>query len=237
MSKNILYIAKPIPSQLLLESKLKFVLPDILKIGVTTDDLHKRERELMGVNSPFKIAMIMAWTLPNAEVVEKELHRQRDESRLDGEFFSDAKGTLIERIATFIKTYHPDAKLIELGETTDSIAANEAERKEAHARIRDELIPALEKLGLLFFVNKKGRGGYTEVGDYKLYVGLRTQDRYTMGINRRTGCKKSPEDAMKDFSLHSGKDDYSGARIGQIGLKSLADIIEQIATYKASLKP
>jgi hypothetical protein len=236
MSKNILYIAKPIPSQLLLESKLTFVLPDILKIGVTTDDLYKRERELMGTNSPFKIAMVMAWSLPNAEIVEKELHHQRDESRLDGEFFSDAKGTLIEYINTFMEAYHPKAKPIQLEETADALAANEAERRETDARIRDELIPALKKLGLSFVVNKKGRGGYTQVGDYKLYIGLRSQGRYTMGMNTRTGRNKTPEEAMNDFSLHSGKDDYAGSRVGQIGLKSLADILDQIATYKDSLE-
>ena len=235
--KNTLYIAEPLFSEKLQRFDSESAFPPIKKIGITTDLPQRRERELLGTLSPVKVAIVKAWTGINARSVESMLHTILDNSRLDGEYFWDGNETLVEAVCSFIETYHPEAKEINIGDDADVKEASEAAEKKKEQRIYSEVVPCLEKLGITSKVAKNERGVWFALGDYKFFLGGRTGGRYTLTIWSQN---KSTEEALQDFpgaqelAAHGVEESPRRARISMASLESIA---ESLSEYMSGQPP
>jgi hypothetical protein len=231
MSQNTLYIAEPVFSEKLQKFDSESAFPPIKKIGITTDHPERREKELLGTNSPVKISIVKAWSNIDARKVESMLHTILDNIRLDGEFFWDGNETLVEAVTDFIKTYHSEAKEIAISNDADVSAATEAVQKKNVQRIYTEVIPVLDNLSIKYSITKNGKSVKFQLGQYNLAVSGRTGDRYTLTIWSKT---KTTEQALSDFensqelSANSSEDSNRRARIP---MSSLPVIIESIKRF------
>lgn len=118
-TQNTIYIAEPIFSEKLQRFDSNASFPPIKKIGITTDDPERREKELLGTISPAKIKIVKAWTGLDARAIESFIHRFLDNLRLDGEYFWDGNETLVESLTEFIEEYHSEATEVTLQEAAD----------------------------------------------------------------------------------------------------------------------
>lgn len=234
--QDTLYIAEPLYSAKLLEFDSEASFPSIKKIGITTGEPSKREKELLGTKSPVKIAIRKAWGKINAREVETMLHDLLNNCRLDGEYFWDGNETLIDSVSSFIERYYPDATVL-VGEDDSEVKAAEKAQTDSRAvRVFEELIPELERLNIDYKVNSKGIGVIGYLGDYKIRVGTRQNDKYTFYVYSK---KKTNEEALDDFpgtespSFRS-KDPEESTKKAMMGLKTLKQIFESIESYVIS---
>tara|TARA_R100001377_G_scaffold60217_3_gene36451 strand:- start:1168 stop:1563 length:396 start_codon:yes stop_codon:yes gene_type:complete len=113
----------------------------------------------------------------------------------------------------------------------DVKAATEAVEKKSSQRIFTEVLPELDKLSLKYTLTKNKKGIRFNLGPYKLSIGLRTGERYTMTIWSKT---KNTEEALSDFpnsqelSPHGSVDSSRQARIP---MSDLSTILESIRWY------
>jgi len=231
MSQNTLYIAEPIFSEKLQKFDRESAFPPIKKIGITTDNPQRREKELLGTNSPVKISIVKAWSDIDARKVESMLHTILDNTRLDGEYFWDGNETMVEAVTDFINAYHPEAKEIVISDEADVTAAMEAVQKKNAQRIYTEVIPVLDELSIKYNITKNEKSVKFRLGEYSLALSGRTGGRYTLTIWSKT---KTTEQALSDFE-HSqelsanGSDDSN--RRARIPMSGLPVIIESISKY------
>lgn len=227
---NTIYIAEPIYSEKLQKFDPDSSFPPIKKIGITTDNPERREKELLGTISPVKIAIVKAWTGINARAIESMLHAILDNSRLDGEYFWDGNETLVDAVTDFINAYHPDAQEITITDDSDVKAAAKAVLEKNSQRIYSEVVPELEELGIEYKITKNEKGVRFRLGDYRLHIGGRTGGRYTLTIYSNN---KTTDDAMKDFigsqelSSTGTEDSSRRARIPMAKLDEIIDTLRQ----------
>lgn len=235
-TQNTLYIAEPIFSATLSRFDSEITFPPIKKIGITTDHPERREKELLGTMSPVKISIVKAWTNIDAKKVESMLHTLLDNTRLDGEYFWDGNETLVDAVSDFMTVYHPDAKEIIITDDPDAKAASVELNNIQAKRIASEVVPLLNDAGIAYKINKSEKGVLVQLGDYKLRIGAKTSDRYTLTIFSK---KKSSEDALLDFvgsqelsSLSNG----DTSRKARIPMSKIDTIMDSIKQYKDHLK-
>mgnify|MGYP000900580130 CR=1 FL=1 len=234
--QNTIYIAEPIFSERLQRFDSDASFPPIKKIGITTDLPQRRERELLGTLSPVKVAIVRAWTGVDARKVESMLHTILDNSRLDGEYFWDGNETLVDAVSRFIATYHPEAVPIQIGDDQDVKEAAAAVSRGLEQRIYTEVVPQLDQLGIAHKVTKNERGVWIALGDYRLHLGGRAGDRFTLTI---WSPSRSTDQALRDFpgaqeiAAHGSEDSSRRARIPMTRLEA---ILDSLIAYRASLE-
>jgi len=228
--QNTIYIAEPIFSAKLQRFDSNASFPPIKKIGITTDDPERREKELLGTVSPAKIKIVKAWTGLDARAIESFIHRFLDNLRLDGEYFWDGNETLVDSLTEFIEEYHSDATEITLQEAADVTAASNADNKKQSERIVLEVVPRLNRLKITHNIARNGKVVRFTLGDYnKLTIGAKTNGRYTFTVFSRT---RSTDQALSDFpgsqgiAAHGSEESPRRARI------PMADLDDIFASLK-----
>ena len=232
-AQNTLYIAEPIFSEKLQRFDSDAAFPPIKKIGITGDP-QRRERELLGTNSPVKVSIVKAWSgIDDVGKVESMLHALLSNTRLDGEYFWDEEETLVDAVEQFVESYHPTAEAVELSDDSDVKAATQAMVEENLNRINAEVAPELKALDIQYDVGtgsrRKGSFAKFDLGDYTLRLGTRTGGRYTLTIFSET---KNTEDALRDFpGAQSAGFSAGGKRKARISLSQLDRILDSIKQY------
>jgi hypothetical protein len=231
--QNTLYIAEPIFSELLQNFDSEASFPPIKKIGITTDHPKRREKELLGTKSPVKISIVKAWTGLNARSVETMLHTILDNTRLDGEYFWDGNETLVDAVTGFINTYHPDADEIIIDDDLDVKAASASVTKKNSRKIYEKVVPELERLKIKYIVTQSENSVRFKLSDYRLDLGVRTGDRYTLTIWSKS---KTTEETLEDFpgsqelSANSTEDSSRRGRIPMTSLESILSSLKQFTS-------
>ncbi len=230
-NQNTLYIAEPIFSETLQKYGKDISFPPIKKIGITTDHPQRREKELLGTSSPVKVSIVKAWEVENSINIETMLHSILDNSRLEGEYFWDGNDTLIDAVTDFLNTYHSEAKEIQINENKDVKAASNAMHKKNAERLYDELVPWLEEKEFKYTIGKNGKGLYFHINDYKLSIGGRSGDRFTLTIWSK---RKTSDEALNDFENSqelSSNSTGDSNRKARIPMSSLNEILASISNY------
>ncbi len=74
-------------------------LPNDKKIGITTDNVHNRQRALSRTKSPLGFVMLYAWKVDmEARLIEKTLHDLFKDQRITGEWFRDEGETVADGV-------------------------------------------------------------------------------------------------------------------------------------------
>lgn len=234
--QNTLYIAEPLFSQRLQDFDKEASFPPIKKIGITSGDPGKREKELLGTVSPVKIAIRRAWGNIDAREVETMLHDLLDNARLDGEYFWDGNESLIDSVSTFISRYYPQAVLL-VGEDDPEVRAAEKAAGEAKIlKVAEELEPAIQGLGLKYDLVGSRKAVRIFLDGYTLRIGARSGDKYSMYV---LSSDKSAEQALADFpgtdvpAFRSEKDPEERKKKAVMGMRHLDEILGCIQAYLA----
>lgn len=234
--QNILYIAEPLFSASLLKVDSEISFPPIKKIGITTGNPGRREKELLGTISPVKISIVKAWSAIDANSVELMLHKLLDNSRLDGEYFWDGNETLVDAVTNFISSYHPEAKEMVIADDSDVEAASAALNSIHTKRISSEVVPLLDELGIEYKITKNEKGVLLKLDDYKLRIHPKNAGRYTLTIFSKI---KSTENALADFVGSQELSDFSrddGTRKARIPMSKIEIIMDSLKQYKSNVK-
>ena len=95
------------------------------KIGITTDNVDKRAKQLGKTKSPIGYTMIKAWKFEgDSRKVETTLHSLFADQRTEGEWFSDEKDTIIDGVVSFMDllgSYGISVEEIDLDNSSKSI--------------------------------------------------------------------------------------------------------------------
>jgi len=237
--QNTLYIAEPLFSQRLQDFDRDSIFPPIKKIGITTGDPQRRERELLGTVSPVKVAIRAAWgNLPALEV-ETMLHELLDNCRLDGEYFWDGNESLIGSVTAFIHRYYPEAVVLVGAEDPEIKAADKAVDEAKALRVSEQLEPAVQGLGVRYELNANRKGVRIYLDGYTLRIGARGSDKYTFYV---FSADKTVEQALTDFpgtetpSFRSEKDPEERTKKAMMGMRHLDEIMDSIKNYLAKIR-
>ena len=104
--------------------------------------------------------------------------------------------------------------------------------KKNSQRIYEEVVPELEELRINYRVTKNEKGVRFSLGDYRLHLGGKTGDRYTLTIWSKI---KSSEEAIEDFpgsqelSAHSTEESDRRARIPLASFNQILDSIKHFS--------
>jgi len=232
--QNTLYIAEPLFSQRLLDFDREASFPPVKKIGITTGEPQKRERELLGTVSPVKVAIRIAWGNVPAAEIETMLHELLDNCRLDGEYFWDGNETLIDSVRAFITRYYPGAVLLVGDDDPEIRAAEKAIDEVKFLRVVEQLEPAIKGLGLRYDLPSNRKSIRIYLGDYVLRIGVRNSDKFTFYV---FSSEKTSEQALADFpgtelpSFRTDKDPEDRKKKAMMGMRSLDEIVSSIRHY------
>ncbi len=235
--QDTLYIAEPLFSQRLQDFDREAVFPPIKKIGITTGEPARREKELLGTVSPVKVAIRKAWGNINAREVETMLHDLLDNCRLDGEYFWDGNDTLLDSVSIFITRYYPQAVLL-LGDDDPEVkAADKAVDEGKILRVAEHLEPAVQALGVKYDLLASRKGVRIYLDAYTLRIAARSTgnaDKYTMYV---LSSEKSAEQALVDFpgtelpNFRADTDPEDSKKKSMMGMRHLEDIIASVRAY------
>jgi hypothetical protein len=232
--QDTLYIAEPLFSQRLQDFDRESVFPPIKKIGITTGEPARREKELLGTVSPVKVAIRKAWGNINAREVETMLHDLLDNCRLDGEYFWDGNDTLMDSVSVFITRYYPQAVLLVGDDDPEVKAADKAVDESKILRVVEQLEPAVQALNVKYEFVGDRKGIRIFLDGYTLRISARGSDKYTFYVFSND---KTVEQALADFpgteipSFRSEKDPEERRKKAMMGMRHLDDIIAAIKTY------
>ena len=169
------------------------------KIGVTTDDVKSRKRDLTPTKSPMGYVMLNAWKVgPEADKIEKVLHNLLEDRKSHGEWFFDDDDTVVSKVQNFMET---------LGLFGASIEEMDLDEKEVIDGEERSLSPSESK------TVRKRRARKKKIKDEYLYCHFSgrtlTQSLYGRGIVLRIGDKSTEAffEGEEDRILSGGTDE------------------------------
>ena len=240
---DTLYIAEPKFSKKLRAALQAFdsytPFPPIKKIGKTTGHPGRRGRQLLGTVSPVEIDIVKAWTDIEASEAESKIHARFSKTQLDGEYFWDGNGILVEDVDRFIRENYPTAR--EISQPIDSSteaplkSPQQGEQPYVSKIVARELKALnLDELKIPVRVDKKGLVATFRIGEYHLRLSARQGNNYSLTVFSET---RSTEHALHDFigSKRAGRSE-EGKRKALISKQPLDSIIASIKVYKETFR-
>lgn len=241
---NILYIAELIVSETLQRLYPENSLPPLLKVGITTGSINNRNNQLLSTKSPFMTRIVKAWEVTNAQKIESLLHSLLDNSRVEGEYFDDGKGSLTDAVSDFMNLLVSEANEIDVAASYDAkvikslASSDDAKQKQ----LESDLIPQFSAVGITGRFGKSNTDYYIDdlPGNYNnIYV---TKSGYTLRVRNLPISEDGLTDQVGDFdtNIYQATSDLDGncsvtfSRLTAEDVLTAIQVIRGLPDYKVA---
>jgi hypothetical protein len=203
------------------------------KVGITgagNATLTSRLQQISNTKSPIKAQYVAAWKHDNAQALEKALHSLLENTRIEGEWFLDKEGNLVERMQPIMDLL--GATVINIKQTDDdytkSVIQKELEAKEKSDHILLGEISEYLKFPLRSTSRKGGPTFYSDKKELTYYVGARKSGNHNLSIGRSKGIYNELSTFIAEQGYDVEQAPKGNTRVMGINSTSIANIINSI---------
>jgi len=203
------------------------------KVGITgagNATLTSRLQQISNTKSPIKAQYVAAWKHDNAQALEKALHSLLENTRIEGEWFLDKEGNLVERMKPIMDLL--GATVINIKQTDDdytkSIIQKEIKEKEKADHILLGEISEHLKYPLRSTSRKGGPTFYSDKKELTYYVGAKKSGNHNLSIGRSKGIYNELSTFIAEQGYDVDQSPKGNTRVMGINSISIANIINNI---------